>query len=342
VPTVGAETLTTLVRRIFVAAGAPAETALAVAGSLVRSNLKGVDSHGIVRVAEYLQAIQDGRIAPSATPAVERLGGVVRVDGRRAFGQVAAHEAARAAAEEARAGGHAVATLAGVHHVGRLGEPVETIAAAGCVGLAFCNGGPPGGRVLPVGGSRPVLSADPIAYAVPAGRHAPIVADFSTSAAAEGRLRLARQRGARVPEGWIVDAHGRPTTDPDAFYAGGALLPAGAHKGYALGLLVEILGGVLAGAGTASTGEAPGNGLVLLALDPGRFRDRDTFLGAVDRVIEAVAAVPAAAGVDRVRLPGEPEAETESVRRLEAVPVGEGTWLELVEAARGVGVEVSV
>jgi uncharacterized oxidoreductase len=339
VPAVPAHVLKALVVRVLAAAGAPEEAAGAVAESLVASNLKGVDSHGVLRVPEYLGAISEGRIVPAATPTVEARDGIAIVDGRWGFGQIAAREAAHAAAETAAARGLAAATLARVHHVGRLGEYVEAIAAAGAVGIAFCNTGPPGGRVVPHGGARPVLGTNPIAYAVPRAGRPPLVADFSTSAAAEGRLRLARLSRTPVPEGWIVDARGRPTTDPEDFYAGGALLPAGGHKGYALGLLVEILGGILAGAGTSSTGENPGNGLVLLALDPGAWGDRRAFLEAVERVAGAVTGV-APAGVDRVRLPGEPEAETEALRRQEGIPVPESTWRELEEAAAAAGVDL--
>jgi uncharacterized oxidoreductase len=166
------------------------------------------------------------------------------------------------------------------------------------------------------------------------------VADFSTSAAAEGRVRLARQNGLEVPDGWIVDAEGRPTRDPEAFYAGGALLPGGGHRGYALALLVELLGGALAGAGCASVGAAPGNGLVLLALDPAAWRERAAFLADVDAVAGAVLAVEPAPGFDRVRLPGEPEAETEARRRAEGIPIPEATWRQLAGVASGLGVDV--
>ena len=203
------------------------------------------------------------------------------------------------------------------------------IAAAGGIGLAFCNSGPPGGRVVPHGGRRAALATNPLAYAVPAGSRPPIVADFSTSAAAEGRVRLARQNRLEVPDGWLVDAEGRPTRDPEALYQGGALLPAGGHRGYALALLVEILGGVLAGAGTSSTGDAPGNGLLLVALDPARWGGAEAFLAGVDAVADAVTAVDPAPEFDRVRLPGEPEAETEARRRAEGIPVPEATWEEL-------------
>jgi LDH2 family malate/lactate/ureidoglycolate dehydrogenase len=341
-PTLAAGELEELVRRIFAAAESPAEVARVVAASLVLANLKGVDSHGVMRVPEYVEQIARGRIVPAAEPSVEQAGATVRVDGRWGFGQVAARKAAQLSARLARETGVAVAAVTRVHHVGRLGEYVELVAADGAVGLAFCNTGPPGGRVVPFGGRRAVLPTNPLAYAVPAGARPAIVADFSTSAAAEGRVRLARQNGTEVPEGWLVDGDGQPTRDPEALYAGGALLPAGGHRGYALGLLVELLGGALAGAGCASTGAAPGNGLVLVALDPAARSEPAAFLAEVDAVAAAILAVEPAPGFDRVRLPGEPEAETEARRRAEGIPLDDATWQDLVRAAAGLGVEVSV
>ena len=339
-PAVAADELEELVQRVFVAAGSPVEAARTVSTSLVLANLKGVDSHGVVRVAEYVPLIDRGRIVPDAVPLCERDGATVRVDGRWCFGQVAARLASESAAAAAHETGVAVATVRHVHHVGRLGEYVEVVAAAGGIGLAFCNSGPPGGRVVPHGGRRAALATNPLAYAVPAGSRPPIVADFSTSAAAEGRVRLARQNRLEVPDGWLVDADGRPTRDPEALYQGGTLLPAGGHRGYALALLVEILGGVLAGAGTSSTGDAPGNGLLLVALDPARWGGAEAFFAGVDAVAEAVTAVDPAPEFDRVRLPGEPEAETEARRRAEGIPVPEATWEELLAVATRLGVRL--
>lgn len=338
-PTLAAGELEALVGRVLVAAGSPEGTARAVAASLVLSNLKGVDSHGAMRVPEYVGHIAEGRIVPDAEPLVQRDGVTMQVDGRWCFGQVAARLAASLAAETAPETGVAVATLTHVQHVGRLGEYVELVADAGSVAIAFCSTGPPGGRVVPFGGRRPALATNPLAFAVPAGSRPPIVADFSTSAAAEGRVRLAHRNGLEVAEGWLVDAGGRPTRDPAALYEGGALLPAGGHRGYALGLFVEILGGVLAGAGTASTGAAPGNGLVLIALHPARFGGADAFRGGVDAVADAVTAVEPAPGFDRVRLPGEPEVETEARRRTEGIPIPDATWDELLEVATRLGVD---
>lgn len=337
-PTLAADELEGLVRRIFVAAGTPARTAEIVAESLVLSSLKGVDSHGVMRVPEYLGHIETGRIVADAEPLVERNGAVVRVAGGWCFGQLAAGEAARQVAAAGREAGVAVATVTEVHHVGRLGRYVELAAAEGVVALAFCSTGPPGGWVAPFGGRRAMVGTNPLAYAVPAGAHPPIVADFSTSAAAEGRVRLARRNGLDVPEGWLIDAEGRATRDPGALYAGGALLPAGGHRGYALALLVELLGGALAGAGCALLGHSPGNGLVLVALDPAAWRDRTGFLAEVDAVAEALSAAEPADGVDRVRLPGEPETEIEAIRRVEGIPIPDGIWGGLTEAAERLGV----
>jgi len=340
-PTVDAARLERLARDVLCAAGAPDATAETVAASLVLGNLKGIDSHGVVRLAQYVPEIRSGRIVPAAEPAVESTGAVSRVDGNWCFGQIAAAAAARAALQAAGSTGVAAASVSRVQHVGRLGEYVELLAAGGLIGLAFCNTGPPGGRVVPFGGSRPVLPTNPVAYAIPTGAGFPIVADFSTSAAAEGRLRLARQNGQAVPEGWIVDAEGSPTTDPADFYEGGALLPAGGHRGYALAVLAEILGGALAGAGCASTGDNPGNGVVLLALAPDAWGGSASVRAGVDRAVEAIGSVPPAEGFDRVRLPGEPERECEQARRTTGIPIPEATYGQLVELAATLGVDAA-
>jgi len=220
-----------------------------------------------------------------------------------------------------------------VQHVGRLGETVERVAAEGCLALVFCNTGPAGGRVAPFGGRQAVFGTNPLAYAVPTATGPPIVADFSTSATAEGRVRLARQSGERVPPGWLIDADGSPTDDPNALYEGGAILPAGGHKGYALGLLVEILGGIVAGAGCASLGVDPGNGLVLIALHP--------MPEGTDQVVTAARASPSARGVQRILLPGDPEAGTEERRRREGIPVPDTTWAEFATVAAHYGIAVT-
>lgn len=332
-PAVRTEALDRAIREVLEAAGTPSEAARIVAESLVLANLKGIDSHGLVRVVQYAADIDSGRILPGAVPTVRERDGKLYVDGAWGFGQVAARLAARVAAERARESGVAFVTLAGVHHVGRLGETVERAAAQDCLAFAVCNTGPAGGRVAPYGGRSPLFGTNPLAYAVPTRAGPPVVADFSTSVTAEGRVRLARETGARVPDGWIVDAAGNPSNDPAALYEGGALLPAGGHKGSALAFLAEVLGGLVAGAGCAALGDQPGNGLALVALHPAP--------AGVDALVRAVRATPPASGFERVQAPGDPETETEAARRRDGIPVPEATWQSFVELGGRYGVAVT-
>jgi uncharacterized oxidoreductase len=327
--------LRTLVARVLAAAGADDEAADSVARSLVLANLRGVDSHGFMRVPEYLGFIADGRIDPAARPVVECNGPVVLVQGHRCFGQLAAREGTLAAAIAASEHGVALAVVSGVRHVGRVGEFPELCAERGLVAIVFCNGGPRGGLVAPFGGRGRALGTNPLAYAFPVAGRPPVVADFSTATVAEGKVRIHAQSGKPLPAGWIVDAAGEPATDPAALYAGGALLAAAGHKGYALGLLGEVLGGVLAREGSAATGADPGNGFVLLALDPGK-----AFPVGAAGVVNAVEAHAPAAGFERVVAPGVPELDEEERRLAGGIPFSPETWRLFAESAEAVGVDV--
>jgi uncharacterized oxidoreductase len=296
--------------------------------------VRGVDSHGAIRLPDYLGYIRAGLIDPSARPTVSVAGAVVQVAGRRAFGQLAARAATLAAVDAAAAHGIALAVVSDVKHVGRVGEFVEVCAERGFIGLAFCNGGPPGGLVAPFGGRGRALGTNPLAYAFPVEGRSPVVADFSTSTVAEGKVRVYGEDGLPLPAGWIVDADGRPSRDPADLYAGGAILPAGGHKGFALGILVEVLGGVLAGEGCACAGDDPGNGVVLVVFDPGA----DFPVGSA-RAVAAIEAIEPADGFERVVVPGAPERATMAVREAEGIPLAEATLSALVAAARSVGVE---
>ena len=213
------ELLTTFVSQIFQTVDTPAQTADQVAASLVLSNLAGHDSHGVVRVVQYLNAIASGQLDPRAEPSIAQETPVVTlVDAHGGFGQLAARFAMQAAIEKARDQGLAASSLVDCGHVGRLGEWVEMAARAGLIGLAFCNGGGGRGIVAPFGGTARLLGTNPIAAAIPLAQRPPIVLDFATSAAAEGKVRIARNSGKPIPEGWILDKHGNPSTDPDDLY----------------------------------------------------------------------------------------------------------------------------
>lgn len=331
-----ASRLRAIAERILRAAGADEGAAALVAGSLVNSDLAGVASHGAMRISEYLDAIRAGRIVPTARPQVAGdHGSLVVLDGRRAFGQVAAAELSSLVAARAAAHGVSAGILSGVQHVGRLGEWVERAACAGAIALAWCSCGDRNGNVVPFGGRRARLGTNPIAYAVPGSPHPAVVADFSTSVVAEGKVRLFLHAGEPVPDGWLVDSDGHATNDPTALYDGGAILPAGGHKGFALSLLVEILGGALSGAGCVALGQSPGNGVVLVAIDPAHGPAGDAFDGQVRAVLESLRA----SGPD-VLIPGEPERRLQEQRRRAGIPMMASVWRSLVEAAATVGVDL--
>src|ERR1700761_3267355 len=254
------------------ALGTPAGPAGQVATSLVRSNLVGHDSHGIIRLIQYAGWIADGQIQPAAQPGVsQRQGAIAVIDGHWGFGQSAARLAVDVVAETAAATGVAAVTIRACNHIGRLGEYVSDLADQGLAGLAFCNAGP---VVAPFGGAGRALGTNPFAWGAPGGPGGPLVVDFSTAGVAEGKLKLAAADGRPVAEGLIVDAAGHSSTNADDFYAGGALLPFGGHKGSGLSVMIELLGGLLTGMGTAPTPSyGGGNGEVEARTRTERLRD---------------------------------------------------------------------
>jgi hydroxycarboxylate dehydrogenase B len=301
------------------ALGAPADAAAEVAASLALSNAVGHDSHGIIRLIQYAGWIDDGQIRPAARPAIShRHGATVVVDGAWGFGQPAARVAVDAATAAAREHGVAAVTVRDCNHVGRLGEYVAGLAAADLMGLAFCNSGP---VVAPFGGTGRALGTNPFAWAMPGGPAGPVVADFSTAAVAEGKLRLAAADGLPVADGLIVDAAGRPSNRAADFYDGGALLPFGGHKGSAMSVLIELAGGLLTGMGTAPTPRyLGGNGTVLIAVDLGAFVSPEGYRAEAAQFCQQVVWRGRGPGGGTVLLPGEVEAHTRRERARLGVP----------------------
>lgn len=333
--------LVELVERIFSAAGASPANAQLVARSLVGSDLVGHDSHGVVRVRQYLNAITAGDLDPAAQPVVSReTPVVVLVDGQRGFGQVAAHFAIERGIAKARTSGLAAAGLFGGGHVGRLGEWVVMAAQQGLIALAFCNGGGKKGSVTPYGGVGRLLGTNPIASAVPVAGGAPIVVDFATSAVAEGKLRVARNRGQQVSEGLFLRADGQPSTNPQDFYDGGVLLPSAGHKGYGLSLLVEALGGLLTGNGSPALPDfSGGNGVLFMLLNVDAFRPLADFAADSAELCAQAKAIPPAPGFTEVMLPGEPENRS-AEQRAAGIDIDDATWAQLTAAVVEFGVEL--
>jgi LDH2 family malate/lactate/ureidoglycolate dehydrogenase len=333
-----------MARTMFEAAGTPPAAAARVAASLVGANLAGHDSHGVIRIPQYVAAIRAGELLPAAQPRVVRdtLSGLL-VDGGWTFGQVACSFATDLVVARAQSQGLAAAGVVRCTHTGRLGEYAEQAAAAGSILLVFGGGLTGSPLAAPFGGRAKALGANPLAAGFPVAGGAPMIVDFATTVVAEGKLRVARDRGEQVAPGVILDRAGQPTTDPNDFYNGGMLLPFGGHKGYALALVAELLAASLVGPGDWAEegrgGRAFGrSGIFFLALSTDVLGTRDAYLQHAAATLGAMRAVPPAPGFSAVVTPGEPERTTAALRRREGVPLAPATWDALLTCASGLGV----
>lgn len=345
-PTYRCEELQNLAARALAALGCPEDEAVIIAESLVRSNLAGHDSHGIIRVEQYAALVRSGNIIPGApTTIVRETPAAAVLDGGWNFGQVVARRAVGLAVRKAREVGAATVTVRNSNHLGRLGEYALQAAEAGMLCIASVNNHGRGNLVAPFGGSDGRLATNPVAFASP-GPDRPILVDITTSVVAEGKVRLLRNAGKPAPEGWLIDHEGRPTTDPGVLYTEpkGAILPFGgpvAHKGFALSLMVDILSGALSGAGCSQSATARlGNAMFFHVMDIEQFLPRDEFLQHVAILEENVLGSPPAPGFERVMLPGEPELRQEEKRRREGIPIDDVTWSQFVDCLRSLGVTV--
>jgi len=329
---------------LFEATGAPSEHARVVAHELATSSAMGHDSHGAIRIPEYVELVARGTIIPGADFRVERThGGTAVVDCGHNYGAVGARFAMATAIELARRHKVACVVTRRCNHVGRVGAYVQQAAENGLIAIATCNSSVHGHFVLPWGGTLGRLGTNPIAYAVPTGGD-PIVADISTCVAPEGKIRVYKNQGKALPEGWIVDAQGRSTTDPAAFYGPplGAILPLGGpagHKGYALGLLVEILGSALAGLAATDPSKV-GNGLCFLVVDPGAFCPVELFRSLVDSTVAYMKSSKPDDVGGEVLVPGEIEFRTRRRRMVEGIPVDDPTWEAIHQSARQLHVDL--
>jgi uncharacterized oxidoreductase len=340
-PTVPAADLERLTADIFAARGVPGDDAAWIATLLVRANLRGHDSHGVIRVPQYCKALADGHLTANPKIAlVVDTPSVAVLDGDFGFGQVVARRGTALAIERGRAHGLAAVALRRTSHVGRLADYAETIAAAGLVGMLWANA-KSGLNVAPWGGSGKRLGTNPHAIAIP-GPHGTVAMshDFASSVWAEGKLRVKFNRGETVPPGIMLNGRGEPSTDPKEFYADppGSLLTAGAHKGYGLSLAIEILGGILSGTGAASAEKDRfANGTLIVTLDPARFLPPADYHAPVTALFQWVRGAAPAAGAGEILIPGEPEARTEAARRRDGIAVEDETWRQIAACAREVG-----
>ncbi len=338
--------LTHFTSRIFESAGTRPEFARQVAQHLVEANLKGHDSHGVGMVPAYVRGIRAGHLQVNAEAKVIRdRGAVMLVDGQFGFGQVVGTQAVDLAIGRAREAGLVCMGVRNCHHLGRIGSYGERCAAAGMVSVHFVNVVGHGPLVAPFGGRERRLSTNPFCAVVPRGDEPPIVLDMATSAIAQGKVRLAWLKGEPVADGALIDHEGRPSNDPGVMFREpfGALGPFGAHKGYGLAVLCEMLGGGLAGQWTAQPGRPRENTIVnhmlMMVLDPAAFGGLDGFQEEVSAMVGYLHSTTPAQGVDRVRLPGEPERESMAARREAGIPLDGNSWNAILEAAAAAGLD---
>lgn len=343
-PVLNQSQLFALADQTLLAAGIPAEDAKVVAQELADANIVGHDSHGVMRLMQYVDFVKDGHVKPGGEfQVVKEASAFAVVDGNFNFGQVTARKGLALGIEKARATGTSTILMRNCNHVGRLGAYTQEAAEAGFAAIMAVNAPGPGG-VAPFGGMERRLGTNPISMSAPSINGA-IVLDMTTSATAEGKLRVAAQSGQSIPEGLIIDGHGRPSTDPNAYYNKpyGSILPLGApmmgHKGFGLSVMVDVFCGILSGSGVCREDLPRGaNGVWLQLLDIQQFITQEEYDHWMKQYVSHIKDCPRLPGVEEILLPGEIEERRKIERQANGVSIPDETWRQLKELTSSLGV----
>jgi len=349
VPAIDVSVLTEFATRLLTASGAPPDEAALVGRSLVVANLCGYDSHGVMRIPFYADMIAKNEAIPGAELTVIKESPTILVaDANWGLGRVQCGKLIDRLIEKATLTGMAIGTLYNSSHVGRLGEYCETAAAAGLLSQMMVNTHGAARRVAPPGGTEPRLGTNPMALGVPNGDD-PLILDFSTSATAEGKVRVKAIAGEQCPPGWVLDSEGRPTTDPNSLYADppGTILPMGgdqAYKGFGLALMIDLFSGALSGGLVAR--ETPitpkGNCVFAMILSPEHFGGSERFAKQTAELTEFVRSSNRQPGVEKILLPGDPERQTRAGKMADGIHLDDENWQKLSDFAEKMQVEVPV
>jgi LDH2 family malate/lactate/ureidoglycolate dehydrogenase len=326
----------------YVGLGVPPDDALLVADSLVRADAWGHASHGVMRTFWYGARLETGATARLTRPElVVDAGGLAVLDGHDGIGQVIAKRAMESAIERAKAHGIGAVAVRNSGHFGTAMYFTRMAAAAGCIGFLSTNASP---AMAPWGAREKRVGTNPWSWAAPAGSFAPMLLDIANTAVARGKLYVARQRGAAIPEGWAMDEDGRVTTDPLRGIAG-TILPMAGHKGYAVSVLMDVVAGVLSGSAFGGAVVGPyradarsGVGHLAIAIDIAACRPLADFEADMEALIRELKSAPLATGVDEVFYPGEPEARHAQRCATHGVALPDATVTELNGHARLLGV----
>lgn len=337
--------LTETVAAIFLDCGMSARDAGVVAESLVHADLRGIHSHGVLRVEDYVAKLTRDGVDPAGEPrVVSSRGGAISVDGGNAMGQVAVAFAMQAAIARAAETGIAYAAVGNSNHCGTMHYYVSMALARDMIGLCGTNALP---TMAPWGGAEKLVGINPLGIAIPGGRLGPFVLDFAFGETAHGKIRVYAQKGAPIPDGWAFDAEGRPTTNARAALDG-LIRPIGSHKGVGMGMAVGMLSTLLSGAGygTRSGNMVDGavagrDGQFCIALDPSFFVDPDILKTEVDDILAEIRNGRRAPGVDRLLTPGEMEEDFAAAYARDGIPLAHETVAGIIAAGRSRGVDVS-
>jgi LDH2 family malate/lactate/ureidoglycolate dehydrogenase len=345
---IAASELQGFTQKAFERVGVPVEDARSIAGLMIEADLQGADGHGIFRLPQYIRRIQAGGVNPRPNIRVERSrAAMALVNGDNGMGHLAMQFAAKIAVEKARAAGSAWVGVRWSNHAGPASLYAKMPMREGMIGMYFAVGN--ANHLPPWGGVEMLLSTNPIAVAIPAGKEAPIVLDMATTVAAFGKVKTRAQRGEPMPQGWMVDREGRPLTDPKRMHEG-FLLPLGGHeggyKGYGMALVFGILAGTLNNA-TMGRGvvdfnaddSTPANtGQALLAIDIDAFDDLSEFKKRVDELSRDIRGSERMKGFERIFLPGEQSQARFSEREKDGVPMPPALLATLNELGQKLGI----
>jgi uncharacterized oxidoreductase len=334
-----AEALTRAIEAVALAGGSDAREARMVAQNLVMANLSGHDSHGIGMMPRYVEALLEGGLLPNQKPAVKvDAGALLVLDGMTGYGQTIGHEATLMAIARAKQQGACIMTLGNAHHLGRIGHWAEMAVAEGLISLHFVNV-QSFARVAPFAGADRRFGTNPVTIGIPLPGEEPFLLDMATSAVAQGKLRVAHNKRAKIPHGWLIDFDGNPTDDPKwgVLQPLGAMQCFGEHKGYGLAVACELLGGALTGGGVTDHDQKTKsrilNGMLSIVIDGKRMETQKAFEKDAKSFLAWLRASRPAPGHDKVRIAGEPEREYRAQRLREGIPVDDETWGEIRAAA---------
>jgi LDH2 family malate/lactate/ureidoglycolate dehydrogenase len=340
--TIQAKELTTLTAAILRHYQVPATDADFVATSLVAADLRGVHSHGVLRLARYVRELREQITNPEARiSTIDEGPAFARVDGDGGMGPIVGRYAMQMCVAKAKEAGSATVTACRSRHFGSAGFYALMALESDFIGLAMTVASP---RLAPTGGRHPLFGNNPISLAVPGDQEFPMLVDFAAGRTGAGRLELAAANGESIPEGLAQDLDGNATTDPTVGLKG-SIVPIGEHKGYGLTLLIEILAGLLGGAPyfgverdkVGDHMHERGIGHFFMAIDPARFMPLEQFKASVNRMTLEIKSSPRSPGVDEIYFPGEPEARLRKERLSQGIPLAASTMSKVKDLAAECG-----